>query len=75
MPVAVALAVVGVALVTVLGPFDGFLGGMASGAGVALVLLGVAVLGRADRLLASGDEGWWLPSRDPETGQDHGEQP
>lgn len=62
--IALPLILVGVALLATLGSLDGFLGGMASGAGVALVLLGAAVIGRADRWLTRGDDDWWLPSRD-----------
>ena len=48
---------------------DGFVGGACQGAGVALVLLGVYLLGahgRGTRGDISGTEAeqWWLPSRD-----------
>lgn len=70
MPVAASLVVVGIGLLTILGSWEGFVGGMVSGAGIALVLLGVAIMGRADRWMWRGDEEWWLPSRDGAIGNE-----
>lgn len=54
----IALAVVGTSL-------DGLLRGLCQGAGVALVLIGVAALSaHARRHKDGGDGGMWLPSRD-----------
>lgn len=58
-------------MLTILGPqFDGFVKGVCQGAGIALILLGVALLGaRLRKPTTSDDDSLWLPSRDGERGE------
>jgi hypothetical protein len=60
-PVGIGSIVLGVALVTLGRPLDGFVGGFTDGAGIAMILLGALVSGRR-RDRSAG----WLPSRDEE---------
>ncbi|MDQ6527235.1 hypothetical protein RB608_26715 [Nocardioides sp. LHD-245] len=67
---ALALVVIGIGLTMTGRSLDGFVRGLCQGAGMAVILVGVAVLsahvrGRRDRRGESGgDAGMWLPSRD-----------
>jgi hypothetical protein len=64
--------IAGLALITVGNTFHGLLRGLFQGAGVAMVLIGVAVLSASRRRRGTGDQasdqtgdqGMWLPSRD-----------
>ncbi|GAA4091166.1 hypothetical protein ACFFOS_25605 [Nocardioides kongjuensis] len=56
------LILLGVALITSTLSLHGLLRGFGQGAGVALVLIGVATM--SARLRKRKDDGMWLPSRD-----------
>ncbi|TNM37341.1 hypothetical protein FHP29_15985 [Nocardioides albidus] len=58
----IATILVGIAAVMTSFPLDGLGRGLGQGAGVALILIGVATL--SARLRKRGDRGLWLPSRD-----------
>lgn len=64
LPVGIGSIVLGIALVTLGRPLDGFLGGFTDGAGVALILLGALMSGRS-----RGRDAGWLPSRDQDPGR------
>lgn len=61
----IVLILPGIAL-ALLGPrFDGFAKGMCLGAGIAMILIGVYLIGARTRKPATkGDDAMWLPSRD-----------
>lgn len=51
-------------LLVVVGPDGGFVGGFMEGAGVALLVAAVFMVGVYVRTSSGHDHGWWLPSRD-----------
>lgn len=62
---ALSTVLTGIALIVVGTSLDGLVRGLFQGAGVALVLVGVAVLSaHVRRRKEADDSGMWLPSRD-----------
>lgn len=61
------LCLAGVLLLSTFAGTGGLWGGLAQGAGIALVLIGAALLGAAVGSNKWRKLGWWLPSRDSRT--------